>query len=57
MTVIRPADMDALQEALDNNNVSLVLAIFVTTIFGAYLFIDKYPNLLVPIFSGISILH
>jgi hypothetical protein len=24
MTVIRPADMDALQNALDNNNVSVV---------------------------------
>jgi hypothetical protein len=33
MTVIRPADMDALQEALDKNNVSVVLAILFTTIF------------------------
>lgn len=24
MTVIRPADMDALQNALDNNNVSII---------------------------------
>jgi hypothetical protein len=41
MTVIRPADMDALQEALDKNNVSVVLAILFTTIFGANLFIHK----------------
>jgi hypothetical protein len=41
MTVIRPADMDALQEALDNNNVSVVLAMFFTTVFGANLFIHK----------------
>jgi hypothetical protein len=57
MTVIRPADMDALQEALDNNNVSVVLAMFFTTVFGANLFIHNYPNLLVPVFSGISVLY
>ena len=43
MTVIRPADMDALQDALDKNNVSVtvIFAIFVTPIVGANLFVDK----------------
>ena len=41
MTVTRPADMDALQDALDKNNVSATFAIFFTPIIGANLFIDK----------------
>ena len=41
MTVISPADMDALQDALDNNNVSLIFTISFTHFLRINLFIHK----------------
>lgn len=55
MTVIKPADMDALQDALDNNNVSLIFAISFTPFLGINLFIHMQTNLLVPFFFQVSL--
>ena len=40
MTVIRPADMDALQNALDNNNVSVIITISFTPSFDVFTIAD-----------------
>lgn len=52
MTVIRPADMDALQNALDNNNVSIVS---ISGCKKTYIIKRSLINLVV--MSGISFLH
>jgi len=40
MTVIRPADMDALQNELDNNNVSVIITISFTPSFDVFTIAD-----------------
>ena len=52
MTVIRPADMDALQNALDNNNVSVIITISFIPSFDEFIIADIYYG-----HSGISFLH
>lgn len=39
MTVIRPADMDALQNALDNNNVSVIFVLFPSPLMLSYAYL------------------